>query len=298
MKQTKLILGLFAIALLGFFTACEDDPNTDPAPPVITLDGATGYIAGDAEVNAGSEFKIKVTATPNATSNAKLTNLSVVRTFNNVSTTAIDTALDKATSFSVEITLQAQDVVGAERIVITIEDKDGETAEKVLNITYVEAPSPLTSFTAVLLGAQTATQGSALDADLGQVYNKTDAATNSALIDIIYYYGSTNNATLTAPDDETIDGTGASSFDYAAGWATNNATRFNSNPGMTAAQFDAATDDTKLKDIETFSDSKIVQLAVDDVIAFKTAEGKKGLIKVVSIDGEGSGTITLDVKIL
>jgi hypothetical protein len=294
MKRLTNYFFIAAAAMTMVFTSCESDETA--MPPTIVLDGSGDYVATDSEINTNAVFKINLTATPNAESGAKLTGITGTRTFNNVPDEFLNEELSKETSFSIEITIQGQATAGTERIVFEVTDQDGEVAEKVLNITYVDAPNQLNAFTAVLMGGQTNTTiGSFLDADAGNVYKQADAEANSELIDIIYYFGNTNNATLVAPTDATVNG-GAGNLSLAEGLTTKNATQFNTNPGISAAEFDAMTTDADIAGIST-SVTIANQLAVDDVFVFKTAAGKMGAVKVVSIDGESAGTITIDVKI-
>ena len=117
-----------------------------------------------------------------------------------------------------------------------------------LNITYVDAPNDLEEFTAVLMGGQSnADVGSYLDADAGTVYKQSVAPANSAAIDIIYYYGTTNRATLVAPTDATVNG-GGTNLTLATVLTTKNATKFNTNPGISPAEFDAMTTDADISD--------------------------------------------------
>ena len=45
------------------------------------------------------------------------------------------------------------------------------------------------------------------------------------------------------------------------------------------------------------TNTRIINLAAGDILAFITATGKKGMIKVESISGTSDGTITIDVKV-
>ena len=161
------------------------------------------------------------------------------------------------------------------------------------SFTVVSGAGNIVRFTAVLMGAQASTTGSFLDANTGTVYTQADANANQELVDIVYYYGSTNAATLCAPNDETVNG-GTGNLALCESWTTNNATTFGSSL-ITAAEFDAMTDDALLLSIADLANSKVTDLAVDNLIAFETVDGKKGLIKVSDLVAATDGTITINV---
>lgn len=283
-----------ALAAVVMFTSCEDE-ETDKSPS-LNFKGGAEYVSSDVTLTVGEAFTIGLTGAPNASTNDKLVGLTVTATFDNVPETLIDEELDKLTSLDMDIELTAPEAVGTARIVIELTDNGGETAQLILNITTEEGALPLTAFTAVLMGAQSnATEGSYLDADEGEVYLKAAADASSDIIDIIYYYGGDNKATLTAPDDVTVNG-GTGNLSLAVDFATKNATRFNTNPGITAEAFDAMTDNSVIADVNVDA-SKANLLSVGDVVVFETVAGKKGAFKVASIDGEREGSITIDVKI-
>ena len=101
--------------------------------------------------------------------------------------------------------------------------------------------------------------------------------------------------TLTAPDDVTVNG-GAGNLSLCVDFTTKNETRFASS-SITASEFDDIENDAQIADITGLNESKLTQLAIDDVVAFVTEDGKKGLIKVADMETGNTGTITINVKI-
>lgn len=302
MKRINLFISLLILATIGLFTACED--ITDPQPPNISLDGSTGYIADDAEVPVGSTFKIKITATPNAESQAKLTNISITRTFNNIPTTVLDSALSKETSVVVEVTFQAQLSEGEERIVIEVEDKDGEVAEEVINITTVTG---LIEYSSKILGSYSSATGSSFVSYDGSVVTLDQAVADPTKVDIVFFHGSIggdNEATLSAPNDDVLDAVFGTGTNDPANWGTQNATKLE----IVTTDFDAVSTIDDIPDVGTSGTSKVVKLEVGDVVAFKTAPtsahpNKKGLAEVEAITEDagdpsvGKYTITLNFKV-
>jgi predicted transcriptional regulator len=126
----------------------------------------------------------------------------------------------------------------------------------------------------------------------------TDATANQNKVDFVYFYGATNLATLASPSDtdaQTI-------FTAIADWTTINATKLGATT-LTATEFDAIDDDAEIVIAATgLTATKANTLEVGDVIAFETAStsanaSKKGLLKVVAITPENTGTITIAVKV-
>jgi hypothetical protein len=75
-------------------------------------------------------------------------------------------------------------------------------------------------------------------------------------------------------------------------WDPQNATLF----GSTTLDF-TSVNYNDLSAISGLSASKINDLAVDDVFAFETVDGKKGLVKVTNLTTGSNGAITINVKI-
>ncbi|WP_143017198.1 hypothetical protein [Catalinimonas alkaloidigena] len=189
-----------------------------------------------------------------------------------------------------------------------VADDNTPTAQTVTS-SFVVTVTGMRTQTAVLLGGnQNTTYGSFYDVDGGgKVYKIADAKANSAMIDIVYFYGPTNLATLAAPDDESVDVVYVNSPSRPSTWDTQNSTKF-VKTDLAMADFDAATAGTINATITESGDSKANELAEGDVVAFETADGQKGWIYVNSIDTErdpttgqqeyDNGSITITLKIV
>lgn len=65
--------------------------------------------------------------------------------------------------------------------------------------------------------------------------------------------------------------------------------------GFTVADFDAMTDDTKLKNLEVINDNESIgTLSLPLIVTFKNAAGKKGVIKLKAINAE---RLLVDIKV-
>lgn len=159
------------------------------------------------------------------------------------------------------------------------------------------------SYSAKIMGGQNnATLGSFLATDNGEVITSSAAgasATVQARVDLVYFYGTTNQASIGAPNDSVVAIAHNGSTSLST-WTTKNATKLVKTT-ITPAQFIASANDSLVKTIDaaTISGSLVNTLAVGNVVAFKTAGGKLGLFHVQSIDGTtGSDrSITVNVKV-
>ncbi len=292
MKKAHVIIGLLFFAMLTLFIGCTEENAVGPS---LSIFGGE-FIDADATVAPGAVLAFSWHAEKG---DAKLESMTITRDGvalalwnakeipNSENENYTDTAL-----------LEAPLNEGAYTYELIVTDKDAMTASKSVIIT-VEAQAtggPIITYTAVLMGAQSnAGIGSFLDAETGTVYLIGPATSNQALIDVVYYYGSQNLATLTAPDDPTVGG-GSGNLALCESWTIKNATRFGTT-SVTSTEFDNITDDIQILAQTGISNSKKTQLAVGNVLSFMTVGGKKGLIKVSAITTGSTGTITIDVKI-
>lgn len=285
-QPLKFLIAFAALALV--FTSCEED-LTDPIPPTIKFFAGTDLITEDVTVTTGETigFSWQVTA-----GDANLETFSLRLGSDDIDGFS-DLEIDKD---EYEDTFDTVFYTAGDYVFTFIaEDKDGETTTEKITVTVESASSPIETYT-ITLGSYDASTGSSFASIDGSVLSWSDATSNSSKIDFVYFYGSSNGATVAAPDDSDVDAV----FDLSS-WATKNGTTFSST-SVTATEFDEMTDDAVISTVSG-TDSKANQLSVGDVFAFVTAStsdnpDKNGLVKVVSIDGTtGSGTIDLVVKV-
>ncbi len=284
MKKLSILFASLLLASVTFLTSCTEDT----IPPTINFLGGTGYTSTDVTINAGSDIKVGITATAGS---AKLTGFEITATHNNSAVTIYDSTFS-SDAFSKTMTLTVEDL-GETKLVFTITDKDGQEAYVSLTVTAVAG---VNTYTQKILGSYDNTQyGSSFASVDGTVYKIAEAKANSTKIDWMYFYGVSNLATLAAPDD--VDA--ATIFDGTNGlqtWGTKNPTRF--RIVTEGAVWDNITTAADIAAIATnTTETKASQLAVGNIVAFKTAGNKLGLIKVTEITTGGAGTITYDVKV-
>jgi hypothetical protein len=300
MKKLSYLFVAFVLTGLMFIASCSKDSN-DPTPidvtPVVSFKGGTGYTSVDALLIVNEEFKVGITAFSNATSNAKLTKFTITRTVNNIPETVLDSTIN-TTSLNIDIIATANSQVGTERWSYKVTDKDGKSTEKAINITTKTGSSPIISYTQKVLGSyNNATIGSSFASSNGNVYKLDEAKTNAALIDWLYFYGVTNFATIAAPDDTDAGTLFNNATNGLQTWAVKNPTRFKKVTAI--VNWDTITDDAIIVEQTGYGVvlTKVNNLAVGNVLAFITAAGKKGLIKVTEIVTGSDGSITYDVKV-
>jgi len=298
----KKIRYFFFIALasgLALLNSCSDDETVTPVDetPTINFVGGAGYISSNATLKVNETFKVGINAFSNAATGANLVKFTITRIFNNIPATQ-DTTIN-TDQLNIEVHATANSQVGSETWYFKVTDKNNKTKEISFTITTeaVTTYGPIKEFSMKILGAQDNATGSSFASIDGTVYSITDAKANAAKIDWLYFYGATNLATIASPNDADA----ASVFNNATWglqtWSVRNNTLFKE---VTDAVNWAGIVNDSLILIQTASgvtNTKINNLAVNDVLSFIAATGKKGMIKVESIDGTQTGTITISVKV-
>ncbi|HNX43997.1 MAG TPA: hypothetical protein PLJ84_12525 [Bacteroidales bacterium] len=300
MKKISLIAVLFLVmAGVSFFSACTPDEKEDLSPTLSFVTGS-GLISGDATLKAGEGFTVNISAAANSSSGAKLTNLKVVRTLGGNEVVVTDETIDQS-SFTGEITANAAFIAGSETWSFKVTDANGEYAEISFIITTT-AGGEINTFDQKILGSYyNNTYGSFFGSADGTVYKLVDAYNNQAKIDWCYYYGSEiisdHGATLAAPNDPTAMNNVYTNPTYGLSqWSVRNATTFFIVPDQIL--WDNITDDAMIiAYASATNDTYARELAVGKIVAFKTASGKLGLIRVTDIQTGSQGSITYNVKV-
>ena len=298
MTMKKIIFSLLALLIAGttLFTSCKKSSDTTQPPTIHFLAGA-GLTSADVSVNTGTQLSFGISA---SAASGKLTQLLVQRIFNGKTVKVFDSTTISSTSYSVTLTETMQPSAGTETWIFTIFDDSGNTAavNLVVTTTVVVAYGDVNSWTGILLGSyQNVSNGSSFASSNGTVYTITNAKTNCTLIDWLYYYGAVNSATIAAPNDADA-GTVFVGANGLSTWSHLNATTFKKVTDV-ISNFDGISNDSIVL-IETqtgVTATSVTSLAVNDILAFITEPGKKGLLKVTAIDPGAAGTITYNVKV-
>ncbi len=293
MKKLSYLLGLMLITGM-IFTSCSKDED-EPLPPSLQFKGGTGYTSQDVTINENNTIKVGIIGLSNTTSGKNLTRFTLTLTTNNVPDVLVDSSINIAT-FDADYVITFPNE-GEYRLAAKIYDKDGQTAEAAFNVT-VNPVAGIIDYTDKILGSYNSNTGSSFASADGTVYTLADAKANSEKIDWLYFYGATNHATIAAPDDD-VAATVFTGADGLDSWATKNNTRF-AQSLLTGDQFDQITTKSQLITAAQGAnptESRLSDLNVGDVLAFLTAGGNYGLIRVDDIVEGADGTINISVKI-
>lgn len=293
MKRTKLF-GLMMALVVGMgFTSCSDDE--DLSGDHITIEPSAN---NPSKAYVGTPFDIKFTV---ALLDNKISEVDV-RTGDFSIADYPKTKFDDNKTNVLEFTYKPKESEVGE-LTFTIIAKDNKGAENFaqVKITIKKQPAEIESFTAVLMGSyDDANLGSFFSTVTGEVYKITPAGENSELIDFAYFYGNTNEATISAPDNDDVFGIGDGKvFGPVTSWTPRLKTRFTkiSAENLTVAEFNAAENDEIITENEAKELSKMVNKLQDgDLVFFVTDDGKKGIFKVAELDTDAK-TITIDVKV-
>ncbi len=306
-KSFKSIFLMAAIASSALFTSCGDKATTtvESAAPTLTVND--GVKKSSASLNVDS-IAIKVIAS--ADTERKITKLTITRAITGQSTNTIKSATYSAK----DVVYTHQDIVKGDIVVnegdeitysITVEDDKGKTA----NSTYVVTIASMVTSGQILLGGPSSTVNEYHFFGVADGFRRYRAGTtgadlakdNSAKIDFIYFYntaGSVLNA-IYSPDYNFGAGIGWNA--ETTTWPTKNTTIFKLAPDITSSAFDALSGSTFLTEISIVDftsgiANKLANLSVNQVFAFKKADGKKGFILVGNPSASTSGQILLVVK--
>ena len=287
-----LLFGLGVIASISTLTSCKKDEVAIASPTVTFLNGVKDYPAKE------SDTAYTFVADVEAAGEISSIKIFEVATDGGENQKESITKFDSDTKHSVKYTVQLANLVTSKKFKITVTDKKDVTTSAVFTITPFTKPAgAIEEFKATLLGSQYAKEGSFFSTTNGSVYTVANSAASSSLIDLIYYYSgdgtvgqstSGNGATIGGADDTNILGV----YNGISSWSTKNKTRFTTlSPSVSVSEFDALNDDSKIAVISDFNETKKIGLAEGNIIAFKTAAGKKGLVKINKLT-KGLNTVT------
>jgi hypothetical protein len=255
------------------------------------------YISKDTTVTQGTKVVVGIISNTQSLENLK--RLQILGIFENFTTrTIIDTTFN-SNSFNNDIAFFTYPNPGDEYIEITLWDKNEASSVIGLTITTGPAPQSIIVYNDKILGAQASLVGAFFATQDGSIYNLDDAKLNSEKIDFLYFYTDTYHATLSAPEDAdaALVYTGTNGLET---WTTLNSTKFKVTT-LSSSQFNdiqTANQIVAIAAIPAPNQSKVTDLTVGKVLAFKTEQGLFGLIRIDAISGaNSSGTLEITVKI-
>ena len=184
----KNLFGKFSIFVMvlsvAFFTSCEDEPIIDPIGPSISFSSEAGLLDGDAELQAGETFSVKLSLSKGDddlqaitvyAGGTKLANSDFTIDDGNITT---NNPFTVGTGTEFKITITANDVVGdVTTYAFEVSDTKSVSSEVSLAITIA---APLTiplnvEYTAVVLNNFSGSGFGSLDLDTGAAVSSSDA---------------------------------------------------------------------------------------------------------------------------
>lgn len=292
MKKFNLLLLLMGLTTAVMFTGCKNDDDEDPITPTPSIENATA----DTTVQPTEQYDIEFTAKASS-DNTDLERVKVSYRINNgAEVTALDTMLPNNTKeFNYDENFTAPATEGNVLYTLTVTDEKDEIASKSINVSVV---SNVETYSAVIMGGQANSTGSFYETETNTVHTQASAKSNAADVDFVYYYGASNFATIAAPDDSDAGTVYNNASTGLQTWSTRNSTRFRAVTTMTSAQYDAiVTDDQLVAEAAGANLTAATNLAIGEIYAFKTDDGRSGLFRVDGIVPTDSGSITISVKV-
>ena len=307
MKKLSYLLGLFLVA--GFmFSSCSDDEDTTPQDltPTITFKTGGDFTSANVIISQGDSILVGVMCSYNSTSKKNLERFKLYMIVNDTPQTPIIDSLDiNNSTFDIQGWITYPAVLNG-KLFAEITDKDGQKNSQSFDVTVEASAGPIHTYTAILMGGQTNPDaGSFYSTGEDQVYEVTDLTNNvnnQKKIDLVFFYGTTNQYSLGAPDDDQVFI--AHELNGIGDWTNQNSTVFSANAitGLTWA--DVTDDGLILSNASNLTESLTNSLANDQIYAFETAStstnpGKKGLFKVIETMGTSGvdRAIKIEVKI-
>lgn len=307
MKKINLFILSVAVLAGGLLSSCTKDSSTSFSDPVIkvnlnalTVLSSSSATTADLTKPEGTALSFEIKFDMGDQSD-KLTKILITSVISGKTFTVVDSALNSGifNTGASTLTYSYSTSVGTnnEAITFAVWDKKERKTEVVLNL-KPEAATPNTSTIVtrdvIILGSyKNSSLGSSYSVGLNKVLNMSSAKSSSGDVDIMYYYGTGNFASLGAPANADVKTVFNSSATGIQLWATKNDTKFKK---ITVANWDnvVAADITAAT---LGTDNQIIKLSVGDILVFQTAGSIKGYIKVTDITTGDNGQIKLSFKL-
>ena len=140
MKNIKL-LSLFALVTFGalFITSCGPDDGTTPEPsPVLNFLAGENFLSEDAELAANTSFQIAITASHSD----DITSFKIIQSLDGTTDMELFDSMDIKTDLISEYVFSGTTgaTAGSEIYTFIVEDKDGNSTSKAINITNLGDP--------------------------------------------------------------------------------------------------------------------------------------------------------------
>ncbi|NVN95136.1 MAG: hypothetical protein HXX18_07635 [Bacteroidetes bacterium] len=295
MKIDKKKLGLFALLINVFLLwSCSKDDNA--SLPLLKLKTDVNYTVNGSYLS-NHQVKLGIIASGK---DANITNLVIKCSGKNFTKTIVD---EGCNTDLLQIDKIFTNVWG-DSLQWTISVMDHNRNFATLNlITYdtTKAYAPINSYTNIEMGMQNnTTLPQLLNTVNGTLYTLTQGQQSPQLVDVLCYYYVTSG-TPSYTFSSAGDSDAPTYYSIISSFNPKNYTDWDYATQITTLAFDNCNNDSLLiasfHSGAGFSSRKYKFADVGKVVPFKTAAGKTGLIKVISVSGNESGKIVFDLKI-
>jgi hypothetical protein len=291
MKKSVILATTLMVATLILFNSCEPEVVN---PPNLQVTPAEEITAAPGEL---VQYQITIS------SETDLSSLEVtVKSGENTVATADSIFPANSTIAVIDFPfIVPQEAEDASSYTVTFEAKNTSESSTVTRIINVSIPyGEINTYTAVILSDIENPNGSSFfSLDENKLMQLSAAVAESEKVDLIYYYGISNKATLCAPSDEEVEVfEDRNNTPIINRFATRNDTKL-AMVSMSEDDFNAIANDGPIVNNEPESTSTAAKnLEVGNIIFAETVGAKKALILVKNITGtQGTSEITIEVKI-
>ena len=307
-KMKNYVLTLLAAGSLLVLNGCGEDaelpdatlPAADGTVQIAFLNYSSGTVAASAGDLISVAVQVQKSTGGNRPQKLRVYETNVLNTRGTAVGSTIDLRnVDDPQIKNVNYTIPTS-ASGTVYLYFEVDESGGKFSRKLLTIN-LSGSGTIASYTGIVLGAQTNSAASRIASGTGQVYVACDAAANISDIDITYASLGSPAAlpTLLSNPERAVQGLSTSAAN--CGDLAPNSTA--GGPGTVfalavGADFNAATD-ASLEAVTVAGSSQRITVDAGSIVAFRRADGKKGLIKVNSFPaGTGTaGSINIDVKV-
>jgi len=277
-----LVFSLIFISLLG---ACKKDQLSD-IKPIISLKVANDYISGNAEIGAGSQYKVGIEASSENGEN--ITNIIIKSNGITVFDNGYNTPF-----LSEDITL-VKSTEETEILTFIVRNRARLADSLSITITKAEqAYGAITRYNSVILGCnENTTTGNYYSLINNLVYTQAEAYNNQDLIDIIYFFDPAGDENALGSPGANLTGIITGS-DAPENWSIIRTTRY-SRSAITILDDDfnnSLNDSLILANLFTDGGRKAKNLSNNQYWGFINNENKYGIIKIENVTGQSTGTL-------
>lgn len=295
-KAIKTIMMLFVASTTLMLTSCGTDEDVKDVELSMIPAATSGTHFG------GDSVSITINAKGNSDNKLKKLIITKAKTGNPTTTILDQTLTGTDYIYTLKQTFDNSDA-GTITYTITLQGEKGNNQTKtyVANIKVIglteATPSAVSLFGQ---GAAAETQQFIGLTDFA-TYNKTQVSENSYdilknKVDLGFYYGTNNKFSLSSPSDAVMQGLYGGFSDF---WTSANNKRVTGLYKATGQiNFNTVTASGSDRDIQVLAEGKtfsntITQIAPNDVILFKTTEGKLGLLNIRETNGNTNAIAVL-----